>query len=154
LIVKQSAATLPKKEVSIDGTTYELYMLNAKKGSYLLAKIVSSLGLSVTSLSGFLSESKETSAVAFLGSVLRALTPELLEEVTDVFALHSNVFRDGAKPRVKDVFDFHFAGHYGHMANWLIECLKYNYSDFLAVARESANSGSEGTSSSSSPPTG
>lgn len=121
----------PPHEVEIDGVHYTIRMLDATKGYPVYCKLMSKAGEALEG-AGKLDASGSDLAVRLLGKVLQSLSPELVGELIKAFGPTSTVtLEDGKTPTVASVFAFHFAGKYGHMMSWLIECAKVNFADFL-----------------------
>lgn len=112
------------KIVTIGAFRYRIYLLDATKGYPIFVKLLRALGPALSGLS-------TQDPVAALGALLRSLEVELVAELTSVFGSSSDVEIDGKWPQVKAVFALHFAGKYVHMIEWLVECCKHNFSDFL-----------------------
>jgi hypothetical protein len=117
--------------VEIDGTQYTINMLDATKGYPLYCKLLGKAGEVLEGV-GKLDGKGEELALSMLGRAMRSLSPELVGELIKVFGTSSSVrLDDGKTPNVGAVFAMHFAGRYGHMMSWLIECAKVNFADFL-----------------------
>lgn len=97
---------------------YTVHPLGALKGRKLLVKLIRVMGPA-------------------LGSdpekALDALDAGVFEEVCDTFADSSFVtLPSGKAPKVKEVFDLHFAQKYGEMIQWILFSLEVNYGGFFA----------------------
>ena len=123
----------PPKVVEIDGTTYEIQILDAIKGYRLYVKLINTVGGVLESAGKLDGDKPQELALKFIGAALRNLPPELAEELRSTFAASCLVVMpDGKRPQVKDVFAVLFRGRMLHMSKWLIECIKANFADFLA----------------------
>ena len=117
--------------VTIDEETYEIQMLDAVQGFRVYTKLLGVIG-GMLGQAGTMQGSPQELGLKLMGSALQNLTPELAEELRSVFAKSCAVVIGDKKPQVKDVFLTHFRGRYFHMSKWLLECVKVNFSDFLA----------------------
>ena len=108
-------------EAVINGTTYKIEKLGAKKGKEIMMMLLRVVG---PALEG---ENK-------IAKFCELATDAQLDKLCDTFAATTRVSPE-ANPEVelalKDIFDKHFAGHYGTMMLWLKACLEANYGGFL-----------------------
>lgn len=120
------------KSVEIDGTTYEIQILDAIRGYRIYVKLINAFGGALESTGNVAGAKQEEIALKLLGAAMRSLPAELAEELRSTFAAScSVVMADGKKPQVKDVFAVLFRGRMLHMSKWLLECVKANFADFL-----------------------
>lgn len=105
------------KEKTIDGNTYAVTQLGAIRGSQVFVRLMKMVG------PAFLGEKKD------FAKAFEALREEDFKYLCDVFS--ERTFVDG-KPLDK-IFDFHFAGKYGAMFQWLFFCIETNFGDFLGA---------------------
>lgn len=118
-------------EVDIDGVHYTIRMLDATKGYPIYCRLMGKAG-EVFEGAGKIDGTGSDLAMRLLGKAMQSLSPELMGELIKVFGASSTVtLEDGKTPTVGTVFAMHFAGKYGHMLSWLIECAKVNFADFL-----------------------
>jgi len=130
-MAQQNELILPSVEVTIDGETYEIRMLDGTVGFPLYTRLISCAGNAIKEL-GKLDGSQEELAMRAIGALLTGLPQDLYEQARALFAESTVLHKaDGKKPRLKNVFGTHFAGRYAHMTKWMIECFKVNFADFL-----------------------
>ena len=123
-----SAPTAP---VQVGEHRYQIGILDATKGYPLYCKLAAQLGKVLESGGKLDGGNKADLAVRMLGKALQALSPELIGELVRVFGAASSVEIGGQWHPVQSVFAMHFAGKYGAMMGWLLECVKANFADFL-----------------------
>lgn len=108
-------------ETTIAGTVYKIEKLGAKKGKAIMMTLLRVVG---PALEG---ENK-------IAKFCELATDAQLDNLCDTFAAVTRISPE-ANPEVelalKDVFDKHFAGHYGTMILWLKACLDGNFGSFL-----------------------
>lgn len=122
------ALDLPKTEVTIDGTKFQIGMLDAITGSRLAVKLQNALGAAIRN-----AQDSKGVELALVGGVLETVTPELMSELCTTFGRQCRVETEpGKMPVVADVFSQFFAGRYWLMYRWLWECLRLNFADFLS----------------------
>jgi microcystin degradation protein MlrC len=110
------------KNHNIDGYTYAVQQLGAKKGRLVLARVI-------RIVSG---AAESDDPVAKLGA---SLSDAEVDYLCDTFAATTQVSKEGDPNKawvLADVFDDHFAGRYGAMVKWLWAALETNYSSFLS----------------------
>lgn len=123
MAVNPLAAYSPNEivEATIGGNVYKIEKLGSKIGSKLFARLARAIG------PVFEGDDQITKLCA-------SLKDEDLDYVCATFSKVTRVSPEG-NPAVElllsDVFDKHFAGHYGFMVLWLKACLEANYGDFL-----------------------
>ncbi len=136
--------------VNIDGVTFELSLLGAKTGRRVLTRLMNALGPVIAGAS--LSNEKER-ALTLISGALENLDPDFVDFLCETFAPISFVEVEGGKrPKVSEVFDVFFRAKYGLMIKWLIECVKYNFGDFLADGTLTSSLSQAGTASTSRGP--
>lgn len=119
---------------------YTVTQLGAAKGMEVLRRL-GKLGGGVAqgALRAAMGEGGDS---AKLGALIGGLVVVLqsLEEVdikyfVEVFGANSTVQLDPKRaPRVKEVFDLHFAGNYLDLGEWLYFCLEVNFGSFFGAA--------------------
>lgn len=138
-------------EIQILDHQYQLTQLSATKGRGVLGVLTKVLGKAAGGLGGM---DVEGSALgAGLGAILESLDEATLKNLCDAFGPESRVLNDaGNWPALQGpVFDDHFAGNYGEMTLWLIECLKLNFADFLDAKKREMIAAHLGLKASKSP---
>jgi len=84
-------------------------------------------------LSSLAESGNKDRALTLLGAVCEKLTPDLVDYLCEVFGPVSFVeTAPGKRPKVAEVFDVFFRGRYGLMTRWLVQCVSYNFGDFLS----------------------
>lgn len=120
------------ESITIDGYTYRVSPLGAIQGQKLLAKILKCLVPIFASTQGVAPEAR---ARAIVGALTEHLSPELLEEATQIMA-ESTLLSTGEKKeaggRLSKVYDEHFAGRYLEAGEWLKFALEVNYARFFS----------------------
>ena len=107
------------KTVTIGSDTYTITQLGAKKGRAVAVRLAKLLAP--------MAEGEDRG----LSAALQNLSDADLEYVCDAFAALTSVKMERGSPQLDAIFDMHFAGKYGAMVNWLVECVKFNFADFL-----------------------
>jgi hypothetical protein len=117
-------------QFEVDGVTYTLTQFGAKKGQTLLltcAKIVGpALGKAASSGYG------DVQLGGMLEELFDGLDEPTMERICADFS-EACLFDANGKTGLplKAHYDDHFAGRYLQMLQWLRECFKVNYGDFL-----------------------
>lgn len=153
---------LPVKKVSIDGLAYSLEALPTTTGIPIYSRLVKSLGpvargLMVDPAMRELIEKVKVDAdtpeaialqsaaahklgqkfVLLIVEAVETLPTEFLLELAQTFAQSSKVVTKdsgGLALELSDqnIFDQHFACRYMHLTKFVVECVKLNFTDFLA----------------------
>lgn len=106
--------------LSVNGNTYHVTQMGALQGRDTLTRLLAMVGPLMTE---------------DLGKGLSSLKPEDLAALSDAFAALTEVeLSNGKRPRLKDVFDDHFAGEYDAFFEWLLFCVRLNFQSFFAKA--------------------
>lgn len=132
------------QEKDIDGCSYAVTQLGALKGSKVFVRVLKVLGPAFAS---------KDPAAFFDG-----LKEEDVEYLCSTFSPMTFV-KGGQFPGPLDkTFDFHFAGRYGALVQWLLFCVQVNFGDFLkgkglglGVGAPKASSGSDSQMASTGP---
>lgn len=137
----------------IQGNEYSVTQLPAGKGREGLRRLLKAIGPSLAPLGSMLRGAGPEAMAEALGKLLENLPSEDLTYFCDLFGETSTVKAPDSNktPRIKDVFDLHFAGNYWEMTEWLVFCVEVNYRRFfeggLAKLVASAPGQNEATSS-------
>jgi hypothetical protein len=137
----------PVLEKTIDGVTYRVTLLGAQAGQAMSVKLLKLMGPSLASFidGTIVSKSDGFGSLALgaadaLRELTKSLTPESLKELADELARNTTVrVSADLEPRLIDIYDDHFAGHYDRLLGWLRFALEVNFRSFFAgsaVARE------------------
>lgn len=103
----------------IDGKTYTVYPLGAKKGSKLLAALNKVVG---------------AAAGGGVKGIFEALDDAMVTRLIDELAPTTTVdLGEGKSPRLDSIFDLHFRSNYGAMLEWLLFALEVNFETFYAA---------------------
>lgn len=124
---------LKQEEKTIDGVTYKVTQLPAKKGHRNLIKLVKMASPAMAGEVNLDTDLSSKESLDSIGAALMALDPDNVESLLEDFAKATIVQTDGDKwPCLWDIFDIHFAGNYAAMYKWAIFALQVNYKSFLA----------------------
>ena len=111
---------------------YTVTQLGAVKGLECLRRLLKVVGPSLQSLTSL---AKGDGAAAFAQGLMRLLESLSQEDLTyfcDTFGPTASVkLSDGKSPTVKAVFDFHFAGNYLELLEWLAFSVEVNFQGFF-----------------------
>lgn len=173
------AETILRNETKpIDGHTYRVTMLPYKKGQRLLVKLFKLAGPALGEVFAGMDPSKPSiggmkgaAAGAALAELAERLQLETFDELVDTLAEYTELqveTPEGGEGwvRLKQQIEFHFAGEYWRMLQWLGFALQVNYLGFLkgrggleavlarikATMRSPSPASSTGPSGASSPP--
>lgn len=142
------------KVIGIEGESYEVTQLGAERGMELYHALVKEVGPLVQE---YLSPKKKSGESEpggepededvnltfgrFLLTAIGKISKELLRELRVAFAANCKVHVSGMPMPMTtgDLFDQHFAGRYGLLTKWLLECLKFNFLGFLADSSPGAS---------------
>ena len=122
------------QDTVIDGITYSVTTVGAKKGSKVLARLFKVLG-PILALNGKVTEDNilQKGGEA-LGEVLRDLREEDLDFFVDTFAGHTEVVLAADKrPQLSLILDDHFDGRYEELFAWLKFCVQLNFPSFFKL---------------------
>lgn len=137
---------LEQTEVTIGDKRYQLTALPAERGRKTMVRIFKVVGPSVAALFRGRGQVdvKEVSAVSgdAIANAIEELTSKLgeddLEYLVSTFAKSTEVQgENGWVPLDKSPYGM-FARDYGSMLQWLLACIDWNYSSFLAVLKATA----------------
>jgi len=133
----------------VDGVTYELTPFGARQGRRVFARLTQTIGPALAAAT------KDTQDLeAAIGTLTKAVDPDLVDELCDACAPHCRVQIGAKMPELTpEVFDEHFAQRYVAMLQWLLACLRINFSDFLDGAKVGALLGGLQAPSTSQSPT-
>jgi hypothetical protein len=151
------------KVFKIDDAEYELVQLGGVEGLDLFDRLTAELGASVmSSILAALGTKDPEGAIGMvmLGAIVK-LPADFKQQLRVRFAALSKVkagqmwltLGDGKSLEPESIFDQHFAGRFGHMTKWLIECLKWSFVDFLPSSKGSEGGSPTATTSASPSPT-
>lgn len=133
------------KQVEIDGKTFTVQLFSAKKGKAVLERSLKVFG---SSLAGIISEVDENFAkdqkkvMAAVNKAVLPLLPQLGGPDWDfvLFGLLGTTFNSNMKPLHEDgrvgLWETEFQGSLVTMYKVAIEAWMFNFSDFLAVAKD------------------
>lgn len=111
----------------INSNEYKVTQLPATKGSMVFVRLIRAFGPTLAALSG----------EGFnLAAALETLKENDIEALCKEFRKYSYV--NDKYLDLNEVFDFHFAGKYLEMFQWLLFCLEVNYADFLDAIKAKA----------------
>lgn len=138
----------PVKEKQIGDYRYQVTLLGAKAGRAMLVRLTKMLGPATASfLEGVLHAKGNLTASLAIGAAdaIREATQRLSEAdiaaISDELARFTVVILDEQhSPQLDKVFDDHFAGRYGAMAEWLAFSLEANFTSFFDGARSDGTS--------------
>lgn len=126
------------EERRLGDTTYRVTTIGALKGRGLMVRLGKLGGQSLASFLDGLASGKTVldAAVAVgIAEAIREISARLTEEefaaICDELALHTILVFDEKEPRLKDVFDTHFAGNYGELVQWFAFALEVNFRSFF-----------------------
>lgn len=136
---------LKSETKTINGHTYDVTQLPYSQGKSLLMRLFKCLGPAMAKALGVapelkdrkLSEMKLSEVAPVLGVTCEQLAQDLSEEDFDfavaLLGQYSYVIGDtGARQQLtSDFLEFHFAGNYGELFQWLAFALRVNYLGFL-----------------------
>jgi len=134
------------REISIDGTVYQVTQLGTRLGRKHLVTLLKFIGPGIGTFIGSLGRAPgsgdaalEAGLAAGAGEALHELSGRLNEaqlvEVMDDFAKYTVVVvSPELSPRLLDIFEDHFAGRYDLLARWFMFCLQINYQSFFVGA--------------------
>lgn len=117
----------PQTHFDVNGRSYKVTALPARKSRRLLAKLIKAIGPALGSAFKGTLDIKDA-----IGHLCANLDPDLLDEVCDTFA-EVCVTEDGTS--LSRIFDTHFALRSGDMFLWLKACLTTEYASFLDELR-------------------
>lgn len=120
-----------KVRVEIKGEVFHVQPLLARQGSALLAKLMGLFAAGV-------GEAKDVGIMGVARAVSRPEAAAVYAEACAIFAASCDVETLGADgqirtPKLADVFDLFFAQQQALLAEWVIECLRLNFADFIAT---------------------
>lgn len=127
-------------EHEIGGLTYKVTLLGSKRGLAMSVRIVKILGPTLSSfvdgVSGGKGDGIESLALGgsdALREICARLQPDELASIAEELAkLTTVVIDDKREPRLIDIYDDHFAGHYDALMKWLAFALEVNFRSFFA----------------------
>lgn len=128
-----------ERQIGERGHVYIVAQLGALVGLRASVRLSKILGKSVGSTLAGSSASKISElgfreAGQMMLEVTDLVTEDELEHFVRLFMPTTRVrLSDGKTPMLGDIFDTHFAGHYGELLGWLSFCLEVNYADFFGV---------------------
>ncbi len=127
----------------IDGESYEVTQLGAERGMELYHELVKEVGPLLQEYlgaqgapAGADAEEQDVNLTfgKFLVRAIAQVSKSLLRDLRVAFAANCKVHVSGMPVPLStgDTFDQHFAGRYGLLTKWMVECLKFNFLGFLA----------------------
>lgn len=139
------------KVVKIDDVEYELTQIGGVEGLDLWDRLCEKLGgrMAAAVKTGLIAsgnvDAVEASVAIDLVEALTTLPADLKSELRIRFAALSKIkaaslllpLGGGKQLQPGDTFDQHFAGRFGHMSKWMLECLRWSFGDFLSSSKKS-----------------
>jgi hypothetical protein len=129
------------REKTIGEFTYKVTLLGAKAGRTMSVRLLKILGPTVAAFvegtvgakSGDGDISLAVGASEMVREVVNRLSIDDVTVIQDEFAKQTTVVLDSEhEPRLTDIFDDHFAGHYDDLISWTRFALEVNFTSFFA----------------------
>lgn len=136
---------IASEEKVIGEYTYTVTRLDAVTGIDVLTKLVNVVGPAF----------QDDEFAAFCKSLSGADLKYFISKFAAGTTVHGGDIQPDKAPSLLDIWPIHFAGEYGRMTEWLVFCLRLNFSSFfagglgrklLAEARAQITSGSKSPS--------
>lgn len=120
------------KSVNIDGDDYVITQLGAVTGRRIWLKLLKVIAAPMRVLAGSHGGLSEETIASALASAVESLDDATVDELYTTFGPRCTVRVGERMPELTgEVFDQHFAGRYVSMSKWLLECVLFNFADFL-----------------------
>lgn len=128
-------------EKVIGGLAYKVTLLGSKAGRAMSVRILKLLGPTLAGfVEGTIGKRDGAGAIALGASeamreiALRLNEPELASIMDELAKFTTVAIDDKREPRLSDIFDDHFAGHYDWMMSWAAFAFEVNFRSFFAGA--------------------
>lgn len=128
------------RKTEIEGVTYIITLLGAKKARSGQIRLMRMLGPAVARMIGSgadpdkLGDMNVSDLLPALERLIQDATENDLEWLCDTFAEMTTFNENGLVGALGKEFDTHFSGHLMRMYKWLAFCIKENYADFFSAA--------------------
>jgi hypothetical protein len=137
------------REIVIGEHTYRLTLLGAKAGIAMSVRLLRMMGPTLASFVEGTWQAKGDGAASLVVGAAEAvreiaarLTAEqCAHEMAELAKLTVVVLDAEHEPRLSDVFDDHFSGHYDHLLGWLRFALEENFQSFFGGAGQPSQPG-------------
>lgn len=119
------------KKETIDGQTYEVYMLSPKRARAMLVEMLRIVGpaLATAAQNGGGQDLTKLDLRVVAQDLFASLTPELLDQHMSSLAEVTQV--DGKT--LDKIFEIHFRGRLGTMFKWYFFAVRTNFEDFFGA---------------------
>lgn len=133
---------LEAKEKVIDGVSYKVHQLGARKALRMLQRIIKIVGPGIATgiqgvdgQGGFQAMAEMDIGKLALGQAVKELADRLDEAVVDgivdELAQVTVVVKGDKQPALSAIFDLHFAGKMKQLFQWLLFALEVQFGDFF-----------------------
>lgn len=124
---------LPTVEATVDGTRFQITLLDAVTARKLYLRLLKSIAPGLAGLAKVSSVNDESAMLTAFADIVAGLDVDLFEDLCNVMAESTRIpSNDGSTVKLSAVFGGFFAGKYTMMVQWLVAALSANeFLDFL-----------------------